>query len=687
MWTTEWLGVIVCVAVVRSATWRSSVDLSPEGDVRLSWTPRTERVEFQVEARTTGYVGIGFSRDGSMRGADLVIGWVEDNSQKVFLLDYHGTSRNGAPVLDTSQNYELLGGHQNTTHTVIRFQRAWDTCDHQHDKILGNDTERIIWAWHSKDPQESGVLEWHDKLHRGSRSVHLISGTNHTNKGANIPHVKQWDVLLNNFSVPENMDTMYWCKIFKIPSMNGKRHIIGYEPIISAGSQGLVHHMLLYSCAGGAQLEAYSDPRHPGAPCHGSDMPTAWETCVAPAVAWAVSSNGEFLPDHVGIPIGENRRSTFFMLEIHYDNPTLKKVVDSSGLRVFYTDKLRANDGAILVTGIIISPLQVIPPYQTNYKTAGYCDFHCTHSTLPSEINVVSALLHSHRAGREIKLRHVRNGVELPPIAQDKTYDFNYQQSRVLLEEKQILPGDEIITECVYNTESRNRPTVGGFSTKQEMCLSFLTYYPRSPLASCLSMTPVDFFFQTFGVNKFYHYNMSTIEQMFLRLTDSQIIKKTVSTTPPTFPKLSMDDEVDEAANQEAISTLRKMADFSIIEGGGESSLFDNLIIEEPEEFHNRSFVGHLHKMPWSEQLLTDTIETTMYHGKHMTFCRLYNDSLQTQPQVFKFPNFTKLEASSLNSCPQSKESLKGTPNGTGPMLVSKYDITFVFILFNLVLK
>lgn len=83
-----------------------------------------------------------------------------------------------------------------------------------------------------------------------------------------------------------------------------------YEPIISAGSQGLVHHMLLYSCAGGAQLEAYSDPRHPGAPCHGSDMPTAWETCVAPAVAWAVSSNGK-IPLSLSILLVDFNTSNF----------------------------------------------------------------------------------------------------------------------------------------------------------------------------------------------------------------------------------------------------------------------------------------------------------------------------------------------------------------------------------------
>lgn len=61
----------------------------------------------------------------------------------------------------------------------------------------------------------------------------------------------------------------------------------------------------------------------------------------------------------------------------------------------------------------------------------------------------------------------------------------------------------------------------GGYSTKQEMCLAFVTYYPRTPLASCFSMTPVPFFFETFGIQQFLDYNMEGVEKIFLKLADS----------------------------------------------------------------------------------------------------------------------------------------------------------------------
>lgn len=70
----------------------------------------------------------------------------------------------------------------------------------------------------------------------------------------------------------------------------------------------------------------------------------------------------------------------------------------------------------------------------------------------PDGIKIISVLLHAHLTGRRITLRHIRDGKELPPIAQDNHIDFNYQHYRMLHEEVTVLPGDELITECVFDT-------------------------------------------------------------------------------------------------------------------------------------------------------------------------------------------------------------------------------------------
>lgn len=141
----------------------------------------------------------------------------------------------------------------------------------------------------------------------------------------------------------------------------------------------------------------------------------------------------------------------------------------------------------------------------------------CRVQVFPREgINVVSVMLHSHLAGRKLKLRHIRAGKELPPLAQDNHYDFNYQQSRSLTQDAKILPGDGLITECTYSTVGRNRPTLGGYSTKEEMCLAFVLHYPRTELAGCYSIPPVKTFFENLGVKAFYGKNMTSIEKILL---------------------------------------------------------------------------------------------------------------------------------------------------------------------------
>lgn len=37
------------------------------------------------------------------------------------------------PVVDPAQDYVLIAGYENVTHTVMRFQRKLDTCDATYD--------------------------------------------------------------------------------------------------------------------------------------------------------------------------------------------------------------------------------------------------------------------------------------------------------------------------------------------------------------------------------------------------------------------------------------------------------------------------------------------------------------------------------------------------------------------------
>lgn len=103
-----------------------------------------------------------------------------------------------------------------------------------------------------------------------------------------------------------------------------------------------------------------------------------------------------------------------------------------------------------------------------------------------------------------MKTRHFRGNIELPWIDFDTQYDFNFQQNKVLLETRQILPGDQLSVECTYSSIWRKgKPVIGGRSTYEEMCQGVLWYYPRSRL-ECMSRYDVDTHLADFGVETYH---------------------------------------------------------------------------------------------------------------------------------------------------------------------------------------
>ena len=46
---------------------------------------KDEFIQFEVHCQSTGWVGFGLSPNGDMAGADIAIGWVNDNDGKAYL--------------------------------------------------------------------------------------------------------------------------------------------------------------------------------------------------------------------------------------------------------------------------------------------------------------------------------------------------------------------------------------------------------------------------------------------------------------------------------------------------------------------------------------------------------------------------------------------------------------------------
>ena len=98
----------------------------------------------------------------------------------------------------------------------------------------------------------------------------------------------------------------------------------------------------------------------------------------------------------------------------------------------------------------------------------------------------------------------------MPTFLADEHYDFNFQVSQRLSQETVILPGDELMVECEYNTIDRSKTTFGGIETTDEMCIAFLVVYPKPQMARIESVAAIKTIMTALGIgmHPLYLYNI-----------------------------------------------------------------------------------------------------------------------------------------------------------------------------------
>ncbi|XP_019617768.1 PREDICTED: DBH-like monooxygenase protein 1 [Branchiostoma belcheri] len=421
-----------------------------------------------------------------MPGSDIAIGWVKDGT--AHLTDRYAEAQAQPPV-DESQDWELVSGNENGTHTVLRFNRKLTTCDVK-DRVINADTMRVLWAWHDDDPEDESGPAYHG-ANRGVRSTVLLSNNIAPDnfKETNYTTV---DLLMNNVSVPAYQDTTYWCQVFELPELASKHHIIKFEPIISPGNEGVVHHLIIYTCTKNRSV-TFLPHEHPGHECRTPNMPRDWYLCLGGSMlaAWGIGAEPMAYPAHVGYPVGDADSSRYVLLEQHYDNPQLVSGIrDSSGLRLTLTPELRDHDLGVFEVGMPPIKHHVIPPHAEEFKSAGFCNPNCLNAFLEElgePIHIIGLELHSHLLAVKMSARLIHNGKEIE-IARDDNYDFNLQFFRMLKEEVTVYPGDTLVTECTYRSTHKDKVTYGGPGTPNEMCQSYIIYYPQFNLTFCESL-------------------------------------------------------------------------------------------------------------------------------------------------------------------------------------------------------
>lgn len=267
-----------------------------------------------------------------------------------------------------------------------------------------------------------------------------------------------------------------------------------------SGSLGL-QHIVLYECQDNPQVEKLADLT--GRQCY--EIRSQLLSCNMVVASWAKGSEGFSFPPEAGYPL-DTQNSKYYLMETHYTTPLDGglSALDGTGLRLYYTPELRKHDAGTISMGMDPNWRHIIPPGQQRVVSSGHCVSECTREALPHDgINMFAVVMKTHKIGRQVALRHIRGGVELPPIASDNNIDSDYQEYRKLGVPVRILPGDHLITECTYNSSGRSAITLGGVTSREETCLVMGLYYPRQQLlAACHSLPSLPTVLHSLGIQE-----------------------------------------------------------------------------------------------------------------------------------------------------------------------------------------
>lgn len=142
----------IIVFIIASASFAMAMDYQHEikaEDMTFAWTLDASNIHIKLSAKTTGWVGIGFTPDGSMLGANIIIGAVKKG--KVRIQDHFG-NRNRGHIPDKKQggtnDISNAEGSEENGITTISFTMPLDSGDKfDLPAIKADGTDKIILAY------------------------------------------------------------------------------------------------------------------------------------------------------------------------------------------------------------------------------------------------------------------------------------------------------------------------------------------------------------------------------------------------------------------------------------------------------------------------------------------------------------------------------------------------------------
>lgn len=233
---------------------------SNDGGAAVFWSVDDEAISFAVVVRATGWVGLGVSESGGMKGSDVAL-YESDNPNVI--TDAHVVDEYAAPLVDdcpSDWKYEDSYMSEDGEWMAVKLSRKLDTGDPQdwpinQDDEMWNAPTRLIAAWGNE-----GTVSYHagGNMARGLVRVYAQEEYAALEDLLTEQSDGYFDVRASDFEIPPR-ETKYqeFCKSFDelgIDDANsGSIMMIGALPMITDETRAHVHHFTVYvqaSCQG-----------------------------------------------------------------------------------------------------------------------------------------------------------------------------------------------------------------------------------------------------------------------------------------------------------------------------------------------------------------------------------------------------------------------------------------------------
>mmetsp|Transcript_24488 Transcript_24488/g.37251 ORF Transcript_24488/g.37251 Transcript_24488/m.37251 type:complete len:636 (+) Transcript_24488:115-2022(+) len=522
----------------------------PCNGIVLYWNVNNETLHIAVAAPVTGWVGIGFTETGGMRGADIV--YYEASSNE--LVDAHVPDAYVRPIADVLQDWTLIDGQvlddDDDDDDVIFFEaeRSLFTNKGHEDIEIINDASvfvhnhLMIAAW-----GDGSSIGFHG-ANVARKSVQLfpdednLAGDGQAIFDAEMTSRAEGSVqlTLDGYTIPTR-ETTYSDVCYTVNDLialglykdaSSSPYLIGFGFLVDPEVVEYLHHIVLYA--------------------HSNSCGSVWERKVV--AAWTPGNDFVYFPEGMGLPVGQTKGGSgfgasfeAFTIEYHFDNPGGRagQIDNGSGVELYYTNDALETEIGMTVMGDLAVSLggELIGEGKTQHTYE--CPSGCTNDALAStdSVTVIFEAHHMHQTGKRLTNELIRDDTVINTATIDY-WDFYQNGAAIVRQEPYVVQkGDAYRTTCYFHDEKGD--VRYGAGSSDEMCMTFLYYYPRQ--VGWNNCSPANSFFASCR-SEFSSVSLSSDSNFDRDVTDTTMTPAPVSAEPLIPGESSPTTSADESS-------------------------------------------------------------------------------------------------------------------------------------------